>query len=115
MSLVIGEKNVGGALAQFTHVFGILVITPAISWHTTNGLVHGFKVGVGTLHDFFRREAIDWIERSHIYAELVDLSAKRTDPARDIQNSFSSQTIRLQQEVAAYSSNVRPSNTTRSS
>src|SRR5206468_5496174 len=101
MSLVIGEKNVGGAFAQFAHVFGIFVITPAISWHTTNGLVHGFKVGVGTLHDFFRREGIDWIERSHIYAELVGLSAKRTDPPRHIQHSFSSHTIRLQQKIAA--------------
>src|SRR5206468_4096631 len=67
----------------------------------SNRPVIGFKIGLGTFHDFFGREGIDWIERSHIYAELVSLSAKRTDPARYIQHSFSNQLVRFKQEVAA--------------
>src|SRR5439155_20018027 len=101
MSLVIHEKHGEPAFAQFAHEFGIFVIAPTIGLHRSNGPVNRFKVRLGTLHDFFRRQEIDWIERSHIYSELVGLGAKRTDPARDIQDSFSYYIIRLKQEVAA--------------
>jgi hypothetical protein len=47
------------------------------------------------------RQRIDWIERTHIYAELVGFRTKRTDPARHIQHSLSYQVIRLKEEIAA--------------
>jgi len=50
---------------------------------------------------FFRRQRIDWIERSYNYAELVGLGAKRTDATRHIQDSFPNQITRLKQEIAA--------------
>src|ERR1041385_855412 len=101
MRLVIREKDGGRAFAQFTHVFGISVKLPAIGRHRSNGLVNRLKVRIRTFHDFFRRQRIDWIERSYNYAELVGLGAKRTDSARHIQDSFSYQINRLEQKIAA--------------
>src|SRR6266571_9546433 len=101
MSLVIREKDRGRAFAQCAHVFGIFVIAPAIGRNTANGPVNRLEFRLRTLHDFFRRQRIDWIERSYNYAELVGLGAKRTDSARHIQDSFSYQIMRLKQEVAA--------------
>src|SRR6266498_5671286 len=99
MSLVILEKNCGRAFAQFAHVFGIFVKAPTIGRHMSNGAVNRFKVRLGTLHDLFLGQQIDWIEGSHIYAKLVGLGAERTDSTRYIQDSFSYQIIRLKQEV----------------
>src|SRR5436190_10218160 len=99
MSLVIREKDRGRAFAQCAHVFGIFVKVPPIGWHIANSPVNSLKVGLRTLHDLFRRQRIDWIERSYNYAELVGLGAKRTDATRHIQDSFPNQITRLKQEI----------------
>src|SRR5438876_6568098 len=99
MDLVIREKDCGRPFAQFAHVFGISVIAPAISRHTADRPVNRFEVRLGTLRDFFWRQRIDWIERSHLYTELVGFRAKITDPSRHLQNSFSYTVTRLKQII----------------
>jgi hypothetical protein len=42
-----------------------------------------------------------------VYAQFVGLGAERNDSARQTENSLSSETIRLKQEIPGYSSNVR--------
>src|SRR5438034_10075704 len=101
MNFIIREKHRGRALAQFTHVIGIFVITPAVRRHTANGAVNRLEVRLRTLHDYYRRQGVDWIKRSHIKAEVVGFGTKGTDAARDIQDSFSDQIIRLQEKIAA--------------
>jgi len=101
MIFVIREKHHGRALAQFAHVIGIFVITPAVRRHTADGAVNRFEVGLGTLHDFFRRQGVDWIKRSHIYAEFVRFGTKGTDATRYIQDFFPDKMIRLQEKIAA--------------
>src|SRR5206468_1180100 len=101
MDLVIREKDCGRAFAQFAHVFGIFVIAPAISKHTPHPRLNRSGFRLETLGDFRGRQQIDWIERGHLYPELVGFRPKKTDSARHIQNSFSYKVTRLKQEVAA--------------
>src|SRR5262245_66453648 len=99
MGFEIREKNCGRALAQRAHVFGVFVKTPTICRHPPNELVNRFQVRLGTFPDFFWRERINRIERSHLYSKLVCLGRKRTDPARNIQNFLPYQSLTLRAEI----------------
>src|SRR3984893_10247790 len=101
MSLVVHEKELGRAFPQLAHVFWAFVITPAIGRHRSNSPVNRFEIRLGALDEFFRRQRIDWIERRHTYAKLIGLCATKTDPTRRIEDSFSCQMIRFEQEIAA--------------
>ena len=99
MDFEVREKNSGCAFAQCAHVVRILVKTPAIRRHESNGSVNRFQIRIGSFPDFFSRQGIDRIERGHLNPEVVSLSAKRTDAACHIQDCFPDQLLRFEKEI----------------
>jgi len=75
--------------------------TPAISRYESDRSVNRFKVRTGSFPDLFSRQRIDRIECSDVNSEVVRLSAKRTDPACDIQDSSANQLVRLEEKIAS--------------
>jgi hypothetical protein len=73
--------------------------TPAIRRHEADRSVNRFKIRIGSFPDFFPRQQIDRIERRHLDPEVGRLSAKRTDPACNIQNSLPNQLLRFEEKI----------------
>src|SRR5262249_22991401 len=73
---------------------------PSDSGYESDLSLNRFKVRIGSFPDVFSPQQIDRIECSDINAEVVRLSAKRTDPACDIQDGSANQLVRLEEKIA---------------